>query len=372
MRRITRSQRVRDVLTLMCVGALTVSTGCRRWRMREAPGAEPVGELVQAPRVSRGLEIEVWAIEDRGGDLARALERYEEPAPFVSPGAARRWRASGFRLVSVPAGDLDRLRGSLSLVAPVREESLMEARHWRPLARGARLGGETVLTADGPAPRNDGWARLLARAWAAPSVSPGRETQATLRLELVPQIVEPAMADSLENIEARLRGQARFIGDDGPVLMNLMLSVLLQEGQALLVVGEDPAADWSALAQTAPVIPGAADPNEGAGDEDRLGPGVPELVEPIDDTSIGVMEQRVRRPGRVTRSAASQPTGPGAPERRTLGEAILVGRLGLGTEEVRGASVLRAGRRAVIVLAPHVSGPYRILPRDASPTVEGR
>jgi hypothetical protein len=32
-------------------------------------------------------------------------------------------------------------------------------------------------------------------------------------------------------------------------------------------------------------------------------------------------------------------------------------------EEIEGASVLRAGRRAVLVITPRVSGPYQLLPR---------
>lgn len=353
----------------LSLGAMVVLGGCRKWRTPK-PGAavEPVG-VVEAPAIGRGLEIEVWAIEDRGGELARALQGYDEPAAPIDGASARAWRESGFRLVGVPTEELDRLRASMRLVAPVREESLTDATRWRPVARGPRLSGETVTTALGPAPASDGWARLLARAWAAPSVREGQGSEASMRLELVPQIVQPAGGESIERIEARLRGKARAISEDGPVLRALALSAMLPAGQALLIVGEDPSANWSSLAESAPAIePAQGQPDEAA----PVGPELPGEVEPVDaGAGMGVLSVPSARVSSGS-SLGSQPAGPGAPEYRTLGEAMLVGGVGVFAERVDGANRLRAGRRAVIVIVPRVSGPYRLLPKAVTSPVEGR
>jgi len=358
---------------LAAVVAPAIIGGCRGRRARASQPGESAVAPVVSPAASRGLEIEIWVFEDRGGDLARAIERFEEPATSIDRKTARDWRASGLRLVGVPAGELETLRRSLSFVAPVRQESLTEATRWRSVARGPRLNGETVVTSHGPAPLNDGWARLLARAWTAPSVVHGRGTEASMRLELVPQIVSPARGDSIERIEARLQGRAHVISEDGPVLRDLSLSAMLREGEALLVVGESPEADWGALAQLEPMIFEAPEQEEGDDSAPSVGPGAPEGVEEIEGAGMGVVAHAPARPRIAGRwEISAQPAGPGVPRRRTLGEAMLVGGVGVSAEKRDGSSILRAGRRAVIVIIPHVSGPYRLLPRVAPPPPEGR
>jgi len=194
-----------------------------------------------------------------------------------------------------------------------------------------------------------------------------------MRLELVPQIVSPERGESIERIEARLRGRARKIGEDGPVLRGLSLSATLHEGEALLIVGESPDADWDALAQIAPMAFEAPTEDTGEGESAPVGPGAPEPVEEIEGGGMGVVAHapasaRVRERWET----GDQPAGPGAPRHRTLGEAMLVGGVGLSAVKRDGFSVLRAGRRAIIVIVPHASGPYRLLPRVAPSTVEAR
>ncbi len=383
MRRSNHTHHIRLGVALVAALAVVLASGCRGRRAKALAGAEPVETLVEAPRSGRGLEVQVWAIEDRGGDLARSLEFFPEPAPSIDPSTARAWRESGLRVVAVPASELDRIRSSLTLVAPVREESFGEAPRWRPVVRGARIDAQTISATTASRAIDDGWVRLLARAWTAPSISPGRETQAAMRIELVPQIILPGRGETLERVEARLRGRLRSLGDDGPMLRELLLSTALAEGQALLVVGEDPSADWAALAQTAPhsLPQGApsqdADAPAPAPAPVPVGPGAPEPVEPSDSPSMGVAaDSPARSPARPRVAdrwgVPSQPTGPGAPERQTLGEALLVGRIGLSVEDLGGASAFRAGRRGVIVIIPHASGAYGLLPRVASPRPDGR
>ena len=348
------------------LGALIASPGCRRDRSPDPIGAGVGLAPVADEQGGRGLEIELWVIEDRGGELARALRGYPEPAPAIDRASARAWRDSGFRLVSVPVDELRSLQSSLRFVAPVRSESLVDATRWRAVARGPRLAGEQVETAFGAAPLRDGWARMLARAWPTPHVREGEPARARLRVELAPQIVRPEREDSLDQLEARLQGRGRGISEDGPVLRELLLSAAMDAGRALLVVGEDPEADWETLGEGVEVEPGGGPGGDGEGAP--VGPVEPVEVapdgggegEPAGGVGMGAVSHAR---GRVVSGVVSQPAGPGAPERRTLGEAMLVGGVGVFPERGEGGDRLRVGRRAVIVIVPRVSGAYRILPR---------
>ncbi|MFI4896600.1 MAG: hypothetical protein ACIARR_02115 [Phycisphaerales bacterium JB059] len=346
------SQAGRMACVVALLGGALALLGCRRDRPT-VESATPLSGSVAAPVVARGLGVEVWAIEDRGGELASALHAYAPP-PEIEASVVEQWRASGLRLVAVPIEALGPLRSGLRFVAPIREESLVEAVRWRPVARGPRLNGERVVTAFGPAPTDDGWPRMLVRGWAAPRVVPDRPSASAMRLELVPQIVQARGSETIERIEARLRGQAKGPGEDGPVLRELALSGVFESGHALLVVGEDPETVWGPRVET---------PGEEAGGEGApVGPVAPEEIGGDGSVGMGVIgssraETRVAHTGLLP----TQPAGPGAPEYRTLGEAMRVGRVGVFAEQIDGASVLRAGRRAVLVITPRVAGPYSIL-----------
>ncbi len=347
-----------------CVFVVAAVGGCRgRWRAR-APEA-PAGEVVGAPPVTapletargpRGLEVQLWVVDDLGGQVAAVLAGLDEPALALDAGDARRWRDSGLRVVGLPAGQVDHVRSQLQLAAPVRREWLGQVLAWRPVALGPGLVGERLITADGPAPIDEGRLRLMARAWVRPRIVPGHEASAELRVELVPQFVEPRGAQTLSEIESRLRGELPTVREDGPVLERLGLAASLDGREALIIVGEAPNADWSEQARIGalaldPIDNGPTGPpvSGPSGDEG----GVASAPDAGSDATPG---SRVADPWEAVIGAV----GPEAPEARTLGEAMLSGLLPTRIDDVGGGRVLRPRRRVLIVLVPHTQGAYTI------------
>ncbi len=191
---------------------------------RDKPPAEPAPLAVSI--VDQRVSIEVA--------LAPYLDR---PLP-LPPERAARWRAAGFRLVSVPVVDLPRIESRTRLVGMVQRQWLGVVPIWTELARGPELREATLAALDdGPRVLPRGRPRMLARAFPVP-VAGG----AQLRVELVPQVAI-ATSTSLRALE-----QPRTPSELGEgTLMSLLSSMILPRGEALLVVPDAPDADWSAL-----------------------------------------------------------------------------------------------------------------------------
>jgi len=339
----------------LCLGALLAGCAGREAPTRDgavAPAPEPAPAAAFGPR---GLEVQVWIVDDLGGQVAGVLAELEEPAGVIDSADARRWRDSGLRVVGVPADRVEELRGRLRLAAPVRREWVGQVLAWRPVALGPELVRERVTTATGPLWVDSGRLRLMTRAWAAPRVRAGQAPASELRLEFVPQLVLPGGAQTLAEIESRLRGELPTPGEDGPVLEGLALSVAVGAGEALIIVGEAPDADWAEQARLAAI---ALEPAP----DDSTGPhaseGVPGTPEEGGWRAPGPAPSRVADPW----EAVAGGVGPGAPEGRTLGESMLSGRLATRVEEVGEGRVLRPRRRALIVLIPRAGGVYTIAP----------
>ncbi|MEZ6241425.1 MAG: hypothetical protein R3B57_00115 [Phycisphaerales bacterium] len=342
----------------VCLGGALAGCANRRAEPTPTSGADQTPATTNsAPEPAalgpRGLEVQVWIVDDLGGQVAGVLSELEEPASTIDAGDARRWRDSGLRVVGVSPDQVDRIRDRLQLAAPVRREWLGQVLAWRALAQGPGLNRERIATATGPVWVDAGSLRLMARAWASPRVRPGRAAAADLRLELVPQLVVPKGAQTLSEIESRLRGELPTPSEDGPILERLALAVGLDGSEALIIVGEAPDADWVEQARLAKL---ALEPVP----DDSTGPHVTDESEDATPDWRGATPS----PGRVADpwEEVVDAVGPGAPEARTLGESMLSGRLPTRIEEVGEGRVLRPRRRALIVLIPHASGAYTIVP----------
>ncbi len=353
------------VLLLLAAGALCLAAlapGCRgrdRGVGADEPSSQRRGPEVVAPEQiagPRGLEVQLWVVDDMGGQVASALRGLDEPAASIPPGDARRWRDSGLRVVGVAPERIDALRAELQLAAPVRREWVGQLLAWRTLALGPGLFGEQVTTAGGVVDVDEGRLRLMARAWAAPGVVGDRAPSAPLRVELLPQVVEPRGAQTLGQIEARLRGELRGVREDGPVLERLALSATLDGGEALVIVGESPRADWDEQARLGAVR--LEQLRADAAGPPGAGPGVEGEAPEIDSAWIENAPARIADPW----DAAAGAVGPEVPEPRTLGESMLTSPLATRLEEVGDGRVLRPRRRVLIVLVPHTSGAYTIAP----------
>lgn len=185
-----------------------------------------------------GLEVLSWMTADPGGRVVATFENLYEDAdqrPSADSGELRRWERSGLMLRVIPLDDLPRLVAALPPVQSLNRRAWGTVPQWQP-AITASERVDRMRIHDGSIDRDPGSTpRLLLRGWVEPVI--GAELGARVRAELVPQFYTPPR-ETFEPV-ATLNRPA----DRGTVLRDLVLSVALEPGTALVVTaglaGED-------------------------------------------------------------------------------------------------------------------------------------
>lgn len=318
--------------------ALPAATGCRRvWkRLREASRPDAPAALVEQPATPTvenepGLELVVWTADDTAFAVGRALRPYLDATPPVPEADVAAWRRAGLRVVSVPASDMAGLIATLRPVTPLQRQQFGQLMSWTSLVRGPSLlagvgGTDESLPAGRP--------RLIARSWIEPDLSRGEPID----------VVRTELGIQVETGERRLprlgtEPGVATISDDGPVPESLLTGFVGDGSRVLVIVGEDPAVDWSELPEPTPA------PASGLGSQGGPGPTGEAGVRPASEVSPTPEPSR----------AGGEALGPVPPRERTLGERMLSapgqpprdGRPGVGPRKVL----------VVVVPRPYVSNP---------------
>jgi len=318
-----------------------VMSGCQRWReARQARAEDQRVELArtldpitsQATAPDPGLEVVVWTAQDFGYAAARALLPYAD-RPVPMPHAdLEAWRRAGLRIFAVPIDEIDAVLANAPPIFPVQRQRFGQLTRWAPVIRGPRAPATDLGPGD---PLPAGRPRLIARAWVEPDLTAGVARE-VIRTELGVQI-ERALRTPGSLIEDP--GLAT-IADEGVVAATLLTGFTTDGRDAIVIVGESPAVDWSQLPE--PTL--ASGPSH-----DAVGP-APSV--PTDAPNIpppDPTDQQPPSPG--VRSVTT--IGPDAPTERTLGEWMLT-TPGVPARDGRPDA---APRRVFVVLIPRTSSP---------------
>ncbi|MFT5424464.1 MAG: hypothetical protein ACI89L_002259 [Phycisphaerales bacterium] len=187
-----------------------------------------------------GLEVLSWVTADPGGRVGAVLEDLladSQHLPAAEAAELSRWARSGLRVRVIPLAELSRLVGALVPAGSLNRRAWGTVPQWQP-AITASERVDRMRIHDGSIDRDPGSTpRLLLRGWVEPVIEPGSGggggvALARVRAELVPQFYAPARA-AFEPV-ASLRRAA----DEGTVLRELTLSMVLEPGTALVVTAE--------------------------------------------------------------------------------------------------------------------------------------
>jgi hypothetical protein len=253
---------------LIAAALALAATGCAS-KPEPTPAPEP-SPGVRGPGV--GIELAQWIIDDNPFDdrlktgeaartvgigtlpIAEVLAPYLNRAVPVTRETRERWRANGFRLVSVPRADLDHIREKLRISGTIQQQWVGENPKWTPAFTGPHWTGlQPVGLDDGPVTLNSGALRMLMRCWVgpalgsvpvAPSLASG-SIPGAVQIELTPQHLVPI---NRGDIAALLKPQAS-IEEQGVIFTRYTLECSLSTDDALLVVPDRPDAEWKAPAQ---------------------------------------------------------------------------------------------------------------------------
>jgi hypothetical protein len=207
----------------------------------QSPRADAV--LRRLVNTDNGLEVRKWLVADDAPAIGTVLDRYRAGEP-LSPRCVASLRRDGLRFVLVPAARLDDLAAELGL-GPVEVGAWHgQVLTWRELQEH-HIGPEgTTIAAGGRVRRlGPGRLRLMARSWTVQM-----EQGPYLYLELLPGYARPE--------GPRLR---RLLGAQtvqGEVFPSAGLEVLLEPGDACILVSEAPRVEWEADPQPATAAAG--------------------------------------------------------------------------------------------------------------------
>lgn len=217
-----------------CVAVSAACGGAVEQRVTARP-ADAFDDLAQ-PAIRgavNGLEMRVWAVQDQDELIAELLDTYGvHPTPM--PDSIRTaWRASGLRVLVMPAESLNAVRDRLVLIGPEQRDWFGQSPGWSEAVRGRVVEpGTTIRVADGLLTTPAGRLRILKRCWTVPGEPlPEGGVTSALHLELavqlerrdaVPSIMDlPALQSELEAgvVFPRLAGTLRLAPDTALVIV---------------------------------------------------------------------------------------------------------------------------------------------------------
>lgn len=211
------------------------------------------------PNPDEPVRTRTFALTEAGKPLEQALAPFLSRATPVDDATRSRWRAHGFRIVSVPLSDLDAVQASLHISGPVHRQWFGEVSAWTDIVRGPEFPQpKVVMLGDSPEELRPGRLRMLARCWVYPIMSgAGGTPTAGLRLELVPEY-EPSPDERARlQVAAAARGAREepsrvfrellaglSIEPDDKLAVRAPGSTARGDPDAILIIPEEPAADW--------------------------------------------------------------------------------------------------------------------------------
>lgn len=202
-------------------------------RVLPAPFAHADGEAPAEPRVR--------VIDNRPSLETLLSHDLERPVP-MSDEARERWKACGFRIVAVPAADLEPMQDHMRVSGQVQRQWLGEVNRWTDIARGPETTEPRPVRLDtGDLVLDPGRTSLMVRCWSTPISSEGGHPVPALRLQLVPEFtpdVDPVKKwSAAAGLSASTQGQT---------FARLMLDlVLTKPGEAYLITADAPGVDWA-------------------------------------------------------------------------------------------------------------------------------
>lgn len=296
-------------LAVLMLCATARMTGCSSWPSTSDSAADPMSERIVAtggttvavPPVSpgvvgnqSGLEIQWWVVDDPESFVGAALAKYADgrgedastprmedasgisedrvPARSGELDDATRslWWSNGLRILTVPIDDLGRIKSRLDVGAIGHTQWLGLLPTWTQVLAGPDFEGRRAINLDsgegGRVVLDGGKLRLLTRCWTAPS---GDGTP-TIRIELVPQHVEPNAAKLREL--AALESRAWTIEDEGLIFTRLRAGWSANGNVAYLIVPESPTTDWTKVSERAERSAAAREREQNIAEATRVGP----------------------------------------------------------------------------------------------------
>ena len=321
---------------LACVPALS---GCRGSGTWFNPSNEIELNTIETAESSassdrQGLGIRLLVIDDTNYDAPRALRAY----PLLRDERVREsWSRWGFRIVEVPIDDIDPMLDSFRPVQPVSVQFMGEFGQWRPLVRSGATRQSIVRVGESSREIAPGRPMLIARSWTEPTLV-DQGVRRFVRLDLGMQI--ESQSDSFALLPS---AENKTLDDRGPVIDELLSSLVIDDRNALVIVGEAPGEDWESLPAPIELSIIEQDNNEIGPEEESESQEQPEAETP---------DQPAPRSSRTTMM-------PEPPRTRSLGELMLVAP---GSRIVRANETRTIPKRVVIVLIPELRSDAR-LPR---------
>lgn len=226
---------------------------------------------------SYGIELTWWVVDDNPFDdrlsdneAPRTIEGTRPIAEVFAPYLNRvvpvtretreRWKANGFRLVSVPKADLDRVRESLRLTGPIQQQWVGENPRWMQAVQGPRwTTSQPVQMDDGHVVLGTGFLRMLMRCWSGPALTsagadltklPPGAIPGAINIELAPQHTVPIDRGDI----AALLKPRPSLEAEGVVFTRLSLEASFAGDDALLIIPERPDAEWRTRPEPAPTF----------------------------------------------------------------------------------------------------------------------
>lgn len=239
-----------------------------------------------------GLEIQWWVVQDPESFVGAALAKYAEArapgdaaaSPDPSLGASAEpssadeidsttralWWSNGLRILTVPIDDLGRIKSRLDVGAIGHTQWLGLLPTWTQVLAGPDFEGRRAINLDsgegGRVVLDGGKLRLLTRCWTAPS----GDGSPTIRIELVPQHVEPSATRRREL--AALESRPWAIEDEGLIFTRLRAGWSANGNVAYLIVPESPTTDWTKVSERAERSAAAREREQNIADATRVGP----------------------------------------------------------------------------------------------------
>lgn len=296
---------------------------------------------------TRGLEIRLWVVDDTDWAAARLLSAYTNDASNqIDDASALQWSDWGLRLVAVPMDEVQGFLDALTPVQPINVQWLGEFGSWRAIVRAGELRTGHVRVGNGWGEVAQGRPRLIARSWVEPMLTADNVVPA-LRIDLGMQIEIKKRRN-----DPQLLGidRQRMIEDVGPVLDELMMSMVLDGSHAVVIVGEAPDAQWNQLPSSAAEYLQGLDESE---TERAFGPGEYERSSETEPTQSEQDQTNGQaRPASRGFSEPAKPTG------KTLGELMFTSS---GSRIVKANESRVAPKRVIVVLIPRVQGGFSLL-----------
>lgn len=242
-----------------------------------------------------GLEVQWWVVDDPDSFVGAALAKYAAAGESEVDQATRDlWWSNGLRVLSIPVEDLDRVKQRLDVGAVGHVQWLGLLPTWTQLVIGPGFDGRRAINLDsgngGRVVLDGGKLRLLARCWGAP----GEDGKPALRLELMPQHVEP---DAQKRRElAAIESKPWTLEDEGLLFTRLRAGWSAKGGTAYLIVPEAPGTDWEKVSERSEKSAAAREREENIASATRVGPfegSIPSVGEAMLTSALSDPEGRI-------------------------------------------------------------------------------